>query len=281
MTKAADRARERRRAEKLAARRPDPVPVVRRDRQLAIALIGALIIVIGVVWFASRPTGSPVASPTALPTAQATGTASPTSSPSPTTVTLSGCTKAPPAPGKDMKITQAPDLKTTEGKQFIATITTNCGDIQILLEGNKAPKAVASFRLLAAKDYWRNTPCHRLTGNNDGLWILQCGDPTGTGSGAGPGYSFGIENAPADGLYPRGTVAMARVTGDPNSNTDQFFIVYKDTTLPTTDGGYTIFGTVIKGMDIVDKIAAAGSNPKDSSPLAPLSMLSVSVKAKG
>ena len=74
---------------------------------------------------------------------------------------------------------------------------------------------------------------------------------------------------------------MAR-TSDPNSNGDQFFIVYKDTTLPTAGGGYSIFGQVTGGMDIVNKIAAAGVNPTDQmSPLAPISILSVSTKAKG
>jgi len=123
----------------------------------------------------------------------------------------------------------------------------------------------------------------RLTGDAQGIWVLQCGDPTGTGSGAGPGYHFGVENVPANDVYPRGTVALARQSGDPNSNRDQFFIVYKDTTLPkSTDGnGYTIFGTVTAGMDIVDKIAAAGINPNDqSSPLAPISILSVDVQPK-
>ena len=77
---------------------------------------------------------------------------------------------------------------------------------------------------------------------------------------------------------------MARKSGDPNSNADQFFIVYKDTTLPKSgDGnGYTIFGTVTSGMDIVDKIAAAGVNPSDqTSPLGSISILSVETAPKG
>ena len=150
----------------------------------------------------------------------------------------------------------------------------------IELLGAKAPATVSSFILLAKEDYWAPSPCHRLTGDDQGLWVLQCGDPTGTGAGPGPGYHYGIENAPADGKYPRGTVAMAR-TSDPNSNGDQFFIVYKDTTLPTDGGGYSIFGTVTKGMDIVDKIAAAGVYSVDGmSPMAPISILSVSVQPK-
>ena len=85
----------------------------------------------------------------------------------------------------------------------------------------------------------------------EGIYVLQCGDPTGTGQG-GPGYTFGIENAPKDGKYPTGVLAMAR-TQDPNSNGGQFFITYKETQLPTDGGGYTIFGKVTKGLDIVEQ----------------------------
>ena len=83
---------------------------------------------------------------------------------------------------------------------------------------------MASFVALAKSGYWADSPCHRLT--TSGIYVLQCGDPTGTGTG--PGYAFGVENAPKDGAYPAGTLAMAR-TSDPNSNGGQFFIVYKDT----------------------------------------------------
>ena len=89
---------------------------------------------------------------------------------------------------------------------------------------------------------------------------------------------------PANDVYPRGTLAMARKSGDPNSNSDQFFIVTKDTTLPKSgDGnGYTIFGKVTAGLDIVDKIAAKGVNPDNqTSPLAPISILSTTTAAKG
>jgi len=93
--------------------------------------------------------------------------------------------------------------------------------------------------------------------------------------------AFGVENAPADGKYPAGTLAMARAT-DPSSNSDQFFIVYKDTQLPTQGGGYSVFGRVTGGMDIINRVAAAGINPQDqTSPLAPISILAVDVQPKG
>ena len=110
--------------------------------------------------------------------------------------------------------------------------------------------------------------------------MLQCGDPTGTGTG-GPGYGYGIENAPADGTYPRGTLAMAR-TQDPNSNGGQFFIVFEETALPVEGGGYSIFGEVVEGMDIVDAIAEAGvaGGAGDGVPAQPISILDVTVEKK-
>lgn len=109
--------------------------------------------------------------------------------------------------------------------------------------------------------------------------MLQCGDPTGSGNG-NPGYGYGIENAPADGKYPRGTVAMA--PNDPNSNGGQYFIVFKDTELPRTDGGgYSIFGTVSSGMDIVDKITTGGNGADGVAPALPISTLTVTTETKG
>ena len=144
-----------------------------------------------------------------------------------------------------------------------------------------APQAVASFVQLAEKGYWLNSPCHRLT-TSASLKVLQCGDPTGSGQG-GPGYGFGVENAPKDGVYPRGTLAMARTQDAKKGNGGQFFIVYGDSTLPDPDG-YTVFGTVTSGLDIVDKVAAAGvasgSSADDGFPAAPISILRVAVTEK-
>jgi peptidyl-prolyl cis-trans isomerase B (cyclophilin B) len=223
-------------------------------------------------------TPDPSATAAAEPTSDATTSATPTVSPT----ILAGCTQPPAAPGAKT-VTGQPDLAAAQGKTFVATMKTTCGDITMDLNGAAAPQAVSSFSFLSKQNYYNDSPCHRLTGDAQGIWVLQCGDPTGTGSGAGPGYHFGVENVPADDVYPRGTVALARQSGDPNSNRDQFFIVYKDTTLPKSgDGsGYTVFGTVTQGMDIVDKIAAAGINPNDqTSPLAPISILGVDVQPK-
>ncbi len=105
---------------------------------------------------------------------------------------------------------------------------------------------------LAAQKFFNDTPCHRLTTTSP-LYVLQCGDPTGTGTG-GPGYKFNDENL-AGAKYTQGTVAMAN--GGANTNGSQFFIVYKNSTLAPS---YTPFGTVVKGLGIVQNVAKAGSD---------------------
>ena len=186
------------------------------------------------------------------------------------------CEKAP-APAASAQQLQLPSKKAAEGKTFTAVLQTTCGDVTFELYGDKAPQTVASF-LQLAKGYWAGSPCHRLT--TQGIYVLQCGDPTGTGTGS-PGYGFGIENAPQNGDYPAGTVAMARGE-DPDSNGGQFFIVYKDTQLPTDSGGYSIFGKVIDGMDIINAVAKAGTNSStgDGAPTQPISILKVTVTEK-
>jgi peptidyl-prolyl cis-trans isomerase B (cyclophilin B) len=145
---------------------------------------------------------------------------------------------------------------------YTASIVTNCGTITVALDGKHATHTVNSFAFLAAHHYFDNSPCHRLT--TSGIYVLQCGDPTGTGTG-GPGYTIPDENLQG-ATYGAGTVAMAN-TGQPHTGGSQFFFVYADTPLPPQ---YTPFGTVTSGLDILRRIAAAGSNdsngPGDGAP---------------
>ncbi|MGL4745050.1 MAG: peptidylprolyl isomerase [Dermatophilaceae bacterium] len=192
-----------------------------------------------------------------------------------------GCGPPPKSLGTGARLT-LPDKATAAGKMFVATVTTSCGDIELTLDGTKAPQAVASFLQLARQDYWRNGPCHRLTSSAQ-LKVLQCGDPTGTGQGT-PGYGFAVENPPAGGAYPRGTLAVARTQDPKAGNGGQFFLVYGDSNLPDPSG-YTIFGTVSKGLEIIDRVAAegvapGGTSPDDGAPAAPISILSVAVTEK-
>lgn len=170
-----------------------------------------------------------------------------------------------------------PDPAVAEDRTWTATVDLCAGDdetqVTLELDGARAPQAVASFVSLAEQGYFDGTSCHRLT--TSGIYVLQCGDPTGTGTG-GPGYSFGpIENAPADDVYPAGTLAMARVGGDGSSMGSQFFLVYQDSTIPSdAAGGYTVFGRITSGLDVVQAVAdagAAGGLP-DGPPAAPVTI---------
>ena len=137
---------------------------------------------------------------------------------------------------------------------FDVKFITSQGKITVRMLTDKAPCTTFSFRFLASRGYFKQTHCHRLTTQN--IFVLQCGDPTGTGSG-GPGYSFNDENL-AGATYPAGTVAMANA--GPNTNGSQFFFTWQDTTLAPA---YTPFGTVIGGMDVLRKIAAAGDDSQN------------------
>ena len=129
------------------------------------------------------------------------------------------------------------------------TFKTNQGDLAFSLLTAKAPCTVNSFVFLAQQGYFDSTKCHRLT--TSGIFVLQCGDPTGTGTG-GPGYQFADENLKG-ATYPKGTIAMAN--SGTATNGSQFFLVYKDTQLPPS---YTPFGTVTSGLDVLAKVAAKG-----------------------
>lgn len=146
-------------------------------------------------------------------------------------------------------------------------------DIVLELDGKKAPQAVASFVTLAEGGYFDGTGCHRLV--TQGIYVLQCGDPTFTGSGS-PGYSFGpVENAPKDDVYPAGTVAMARRGDDAESMGSQFFLVYEESTIPSDSaGGYTVFGTITSGLDTVQAVADAGTagGAPDGEPVDPVTI---------
>ncbi|WP_433054138.1 peptidylprolyl isomerase [Dactylosporangium sp. CS-033363] len=152
----------------------------------------------------------------------------------------------------DTRLIATPAPKSTLTGRLAATMQTNLGPIGIQLYADRAPCTVNSFVHLSRDDFYSDTPCHRLT--TDGLYVLQCGDPSGTGTGT-PGYQFGEENLPTTlPPYPRGTLAMANA--GPGTNGSQFFVVYKDSDIPPD---YTVFGTVTSGMDLLDRIAAAGT----------------------
>jgi peptidyl-prolyl cis-trans isomerase B (cyclophilin B) len=170
----------------------------------------------------------------------------------------------------------APGASSYSTKPAVAVLTTNLGTVRVTLAAAEAPCTVASLRSLAGQRYFDGTGCHRVT--TVGLYVLQCGDPSGTGSG-GPGYRFADENLPTGSAnpYPRGTVAMANA--GPGTNGSQFFICQQDNKLPAS---YSVFGTVTDGMSIVDKVAAAGSDNSngdgDGHPRLPLTITTLTLQ---
>ncbi len=228
------------RAERQAARRA--AEQARRKRRNAIvAGTVAVLLVVGLVvglTLARSGGDDTVASPTDTPSPTASG---------PCTYAPSGDASRPVTPPP-----ATPDL----AGPVTATMTTDQGVIAFDLDTEGAPCASSSLISLAAQKFYDDTPCHRLV--TSGIFVLQCGDPTGTGTG-GPGYQF-AEEALDGATYPRGTVAMAK-TAQPGTTGSQFFLVYQDTDLPPQ---YTPVGTITSGLDVLDKVAAAGAKPADA-----------------
>ncbi len=246
----------RRRYEKWEARRR--AQIARRRRNIAAGVIIAVVlasIVTGAILLSATGPDTPSASaePTAVPTADALPVTNP------------------------VLYDSAPSPDAAEGRTWNATVATSVGDLAVELDGAAAPQAVASFLMLASGGFFDGTACHRLVVGS----LIQCGDPTATGLGD-PGYRFGpVENAPADMVYPAGTVAMARQADAADSQGSQFFIVFADTTLPEDSaGGYTVFGRVTSGLDLLTAVDAGGTvdGGTDGQPAVPVTIEGVVVQ---
>ena len=237
--------------------------VTRRRRDNVIAILGVVVIAAlatftQVFYFTAGP-GKPAA----------------TTSPAPSPSSSSSA-------GKNLG--DVPAKTIAEGRTWTGDLTLNAVKLGISLDGAKAPQAASVFINLAKKSFYTTTgaTCHRLT-NGDSFKLLQCGSVDGKGAGD-VGFSFGpLENVPTDGVYPAGTIAMAR--GDSAySQSSQFFITYADTKLPSTTGGYTIFGSVTSGLpDFVNRIADAGVTPSasgatDGAPVIPTKITQLTVQ---
>lgn len=198
-----------------------------------------------------------VAEPT--PTAAETSTSDPT---------ITEPTGTPPPPG------------IAEDREWVGTMTLNDIPLGITIDGVNATQAAANFIDLSQSGFYADVGCHRLT--TEGIFVLQCGDPTGTGTG-GPGYNFGpLENVPEDGFYPAGTIAMARAQAE-DSQGSQFFIVYEDTQLAAP--GYSVFGQVTSGLDalktaVIDQGVdpALSNSASDGAPMVPVQITSITLE---
>jgi len=160
----------------------------------------------------------------------------------------------------------------TEGTVDLA-VTTDQGDMTFTLDRALAPCAVQSVTYLASQGFYDASPCHRQV-NQETFGVLQCGDPSGTGSG-GAGYAYSQEAPAGENPYAKGVIAMAN-TGQPDSTGSQFFIMFQDTDLPPE---YSVVGTVTAGLDVVEKVGAAGNDGAngegDGAPNLPITITSV------
>lgn len=282
---AGSRERDRRRARERYERQRQ-IQLERRRKLRQRSLIGlAVVCVLGLV-AGLTITFVGGSKPTAAPKPKASASASPSASASATATTSAAAVKEPAthctyttsgvaAAAKKVSVPPAtPNYKAA----YTAAINTNLGTIDINLLNSKATCTVNSFVHLASAGYFNASQCHRVTTAN-GLYVLQCGDPyakasdkltcsqaansPGTG---GPGYEFTSENltslptkqtsAGPEATYKAGTVAMAN-SGGSDTNGSQFFLVYKDSTLGPD---YTPFGTITSGLDILQKVANAGTS---------------------
>ena len=186
---------------------------------------------------------------------------------------LGGQTTTPEATPEAAPAVDLPNAGITESNKATISFTTNQGEIVIETTPALAPLTVNAIAALAQKNYFDNTICHRLT--TEGIFVLQCGDPTGTGTG-GPGFNIPDENLPeaVENNYPAGTVAMANA--GPGTSGSQFFLVYQDTTLGPD---YTIWGSITSGLDILQTIASAGvvDGGADGAPLTGVTIESTKV----
>jgi cyclophilin family peptidyl-prolyl cis-trans isomerase len=160
---------------------------------------------------------------------------------------------------RNNKYSAVPEMKIDQNKKYTATIETTKGTMKAELYAKEAPKTVNNFVFLARENFYQNVKFHRIIKD----FMVQTGDPTGTGTG-GPGYRFEDEQIPPSLNYQRGTLAMANA--GPDTNGSQFFIVHADYPLPKQ---YTIFGKLTEGDDVLDAIAntpttgAEGSTPTE------------------
>lgn len=162
-----------------------------------------------------------------------------------------------------------PDMIINPEKKYFVTLNTSVGDIKLELNSAQTPITVNNFVNLAQSGFYDGTVFHRIIKG----FMIQGGDPKGDGTG-GPGYTFNDESF--EGEYTRGTLAMAN--SGANTNGSQFFIMHEDNELPKN---YVIFGKVVEGIDVVDKIAEADVESNSfgelSKPVTPVNIISTEV----
>lgn len=276
---AGSRERERRRARERYERQREIQLARRRKLRKRFGIGLAVVCVLGLIGgltavFATGGTTAAAKKPKASASPSASASASATASAAAVAEPATHCAYTTSGVAPAAKKVSAPPTAPNYKAAYTAAIHTNVGTIDINLLNSKATCTVNSFAHLASAGYFNNSQCHRVV-NSGGLYVLQCGDPTakattkltcstaanapGTG---GPGYEFESENLPTGAssastvTYKAGTVAMAN-SGSADTNGSQFFLVFKNSTLQPD---YTPFGTITSGLDILQKVANAGTS---------------------
>ncbi len=269
--------------------------VRRRKLSLIATVVGVLVlfavVITTVVMLSSdkkKSTASPATSSTAPSTSaspSASGPPEPSRSPAKIAARAAKKTSGPCGYAEDAsKLTAGnlfdvglpPDPKPTPKANAIALFNTNQGTITVTLEGASAPCNVQSIKYLISKKFYDSTPCPRSV--NSGIFVVQCGDPSGTTSG-GPSYTVKDENL-TKVSYTEGTLAMAN--SGPNTNGSQFFFITKDSN-GALGKNYTVIGHVTGGLDILKKVATGGDDGSNQAgggkPNVPLYFTTVRLKA--
>ncbi len=282
MTSSKER-RQRELAEARAARQAQRRRVTHRRRQQRLAIVAGFVTIvvaasaIAAILLTGKDDKSDVTAADAASTAAPSAAAAATSKVGACTYTATG---ESPARGATLPKPAA----AVDTSPATMTITTDAGTMTADLDAQKAPCTVHALRTLADAKYYDDTLCHRQTGGGEaGISVLQCGDPTGTGSGS-PGYGYGYENTTGV-TYDRGVLAMAHSSA-PNSNGSQFFINYANPTqegAAALAGGYTVFGKITKGLDVLDKLTKPGvqGGGSDGAPASKAKILSIAISQGG
>ena len=272
----------RRQLQRQLERRAEEARKRRRNTVVGVAAFTVVLVLGSVLFFSGafddEPASDPAASSEPEIDAACTYTPADPAAPNPNAV--------------DVGIPPEPDGGTTP---VVLDVMSTQGAFQMSLDPTTAPCATNSMKFLAESAFFDNSPCHRLV-NSEVFGVLQCGDPSGSGSG-GPTYSYLAEPesvadlAPtpdgAAAIYPRGSVAMAQGGGDPATGQpatigSQFFICFQDTQLPPE---YTLVGTITAGIEVIDAVAAGGNDgsfepsPGGGAPVLPISLTTVTVGA--
>jgi cyclophilin family peptidyl-prolyl cis-trans isomerase len=243
-----DRLRARREAERQRARR--------RRALLAYGTLGLVVVVAAVaggLWLTGNddsPAGAAATTAGAATTAPAQFNDARAGAPTaPAQVACGG--KIPPKV-QHPTFSKPPTTKVDPDKTYLATLQTSCGDVTIRLDPKKAPETTANFVFLAGRHFYDSTWFHRIVpGGAAGIGVIQGGDPEGTGRG-GPGYAIKDELPSGPEAYKKYSVAMAN--SGPDSGGSQFFVNFEDNS-KGLQPNYSVFGEVVDGREVVDKIA--------------------------